>query len=391
MTVISRHSLATQWIERMDEVEAGEWNALACDDVPFLSWEWLHLLETSGAVGQQTGWMPFHLTLRHGGRLVGAAPMYIKAHSNGEFVFDQIWAEAATRFGVRYYPKLVGMSPFTPVTGYRFLLDRTLPDQAGLTAAMFRSVGALMHGAGLSGVSFLFADPGFAAEARDNGYHLWEHQTFAWENPGYVDFDAYLARFNSNRRRSVRRERQELRDQGIAVRFVGRDEFTTDLLRDVYTLYKATNAKFGVYGCKFLLREFFDGLLGPAGADVLLALAERPGEENILGMALYVRKGDSLWGRYWGARCDIRFLHFELCMYAPIEWAIAHGIRMYDPGMGGKHKAVRGFVSGPGASLHHFAHPAMEMLFVRNMDNINDLERAYMEEMNSLLPYRSGE
>ncbi len=394
MTVIPQTALDIQWLEGMSQVKPQEWNSLAGASMPFLSWEWLHLLEASGSVGLNTGWLPFHLAVRRDGKLVGAAPLYIKGHSMGEFVFDQVWAEAAVRFGVRYYPKLVGMSPFTPVTGYRFLLDAqstAMPaddPKEAILSAMYGAVDGLVRRVGLSGASFLFADGQFAADARRKGYGKWEHQTFLWENRGYQAFDGYLSRLNANRRRTIRRERRELADQGVTVRFVGQEGFTPELLALAHALYARTNRKFGLYSCKFLTQEFFNGLLGPAGASVLLGLAEKPGERDPLAMALFVRQGERLWGRYWGARRDLRFLHFELCMYAPIEWAIAQGIRLYDPGMGGSHKASRGFVSHPGVSLHRFAHPGLDLLFTRNIDHINELERAYMDEMNSLVPVR---
>ncbi|MFW5488391.1 MAG: GNAT family N-acetyltransferase [Desulfovibrio sp.] len=423
MTVIPQDALTIQWLENIDQVRADEWNALAVDATPFMSWEWLELLEASGSVGPGTGWHPFHLTVRRGDRLVGAAPLYLKGHSMGEFVFDQVWAEAAARVGISYYPKLVGMSPFSPVTGYRFLTaadDRGgekpsdphgahsgAPNDVGpdvvaqpqvqplvqpsgeggsILSSMHRCVDALVRGANLGGASFLFVDPQFGEDAARRGYHLWEHQAFLWENQGYADFDDYLGRFNSNRRRTIRKERRELHDQGVRVRFVPHQEFTSELLDLMQLLYSRTNDKFGIYSCKFLTPEFFRDLSGAAGAEVLLGVAEVPGEKEPVAMALFVRRGDRLWGRYWGTRLDIRFLHFELCMYAPVEWAIAQGIRQYDPGMGGNHKAVRGFVSRPGLSAHRFAEPAMNDLFKRNIGHINELERAYMDELNALVP-----
>ncbi|MBW2483583.1 MAG: N-acetyltransferase, partial [Deltaproteobacteria bacterium] len=180
------------WIQNIAEIHRDEWDALAKPlPTPFLEWDWLRLMERSGSTTAKNGWLPYHLTVRRGPDLVAAAPMYIKGHSAGEFVFDHVWADVATRLGIAYYPKIVGMSPFTPMSGYRFLIAPG-EDAAGLTAAMSDAIDQLCRRHNLSGSSFLFVEPQWRDEILEMGYFGWQHQSYSWFNRGYETFDDYL-------------------------------------------------------------------------------------------------------------------------------------------------------------------------------------------------------
>ncbi len=385
-----RSTYAVSFRKAMAEIDRDQWNALAKPAAtPFLEWDWLNLLETSGSVSMRTGWFPVHVQVRDGERLVAAAPLYVKGHGEGEFVFDHLWAEVARRMAVPYYPKLLGASPFTPAAGYRFLIAPDM-DERRICLVIMEALDRLCAVNGLSGVSFLFADPRFAALMRDMGMSSWLHQGYIWENPGYRSFADYLARFGSQGRKNILRERRSLRESGIRVRLFSNPDIPARLFEAMYRFYAATNDKFGDYGCHYLTPEFFQALPALPRDRLAFVAAFQDVNPDPLAMAMLVRKGDRLNGRYWGATHHVDFLHFELCYYTPIEWAIAQGIRLYDPGMGGEHKARRGFVSIPTTSLHRHRDPRFDRVFRSNLTEINRLERDYIDELNALLPFRRG-
>jgi hypothetical protein len=387
---MSKDRIRMRWLDRIDAVEARDWNRLAEPlETPFLEWEWLWLMEASGSATPRTGWTPRHLTAWRGRELVAAAPLYVKSHSAGEFVFDHAWADLARRMGAAYYPKLVGMSPFTPMIGYRFL---TAPDgpQAELTAAMLEEIDAFVAQAGLSGASFLFAEPRWAEAVQALGFSPWVHLSFAWENRGYADFTDYLAEFNANQRRNIKRELAGLDRQGITLRMVSGRELAAEYFGWMYAFYARTNDKFGPWGCKYLTPAFFEQLGERFGHRLVFAVALAEGRRHPVGMSLFVLKRDQLYGRYWGSVSEIEYLHFNACYYHPIAWAIQHGIRRFDPGAGGGHKLRRGFRAVPNTSLHRFADPRLRQLMERHMGRINRIEEGEIAAANRELPWRQG-
>ena len=374
------------FVRSMAEVDAAAWDALALPlESPFFEWAWLKLLEDSGSAAPARGWYPNHLLAHIGGKLVGALPMYLKWHSDGEFVFDQLWGEAASRLGLPYYPRLVGASPFTPATGLRFLTD---PDcnQTRLSRRLFEAMVQFCQGNSVQGAALLFTEPDFAAAAEDYGFTAWRHQSYLWRNRNFATFDDFLATLNANRRKAIRHERRALAASGVRVEVVaGADipETFFPLMRD---LYERTNAKFGPWGCRYLTDAFFEGLGTAFRHRLAFAAAYLTGRREPVALAMLSHKGDILFGRYWGAFEDIPFLHFELCYYAPITWGLAHGINRYDPGMGGAHKARRGFVSVSSLSCHRFFDPRMDLIFRTHIDRVNQLEKGYIDELNDLVP-----
>jgi len=375
-------------VSNISEIDRTAWDALAKPLAsPFLEWDWLRLMEKSGSTTAQTGWLPYHLTVWSSGRLAAAAPMYIKAHSAGEFVFDHVWADVATRLEIEYYPKLVGMSPFTPMTGYRFLIAPG-EDESRLTAFMVAEIDRLCRHFRMSGSSFLFADHQWRLEMLKHGYLGWRHQSYAWQNQGYQTFDDYLAAFNANQRRNIKRERRALEDQGISLRIFSGEEIPRTFFPLMYGFYERTNDKFGPWGCKYLTRSFFDGLYRHyRGRLVLVAAFNADDPAAPLAMALLVTKGDQLYGRYWGCSRPANSLHFNACYYAPIEWAIANGIRRFDPGAGGVHKIRRGFAAVSSYSLHRFFDSRLAKIMQIHIDEINRLEQEHIDNLNHELPF----
>jgi len=379
---------SVSWVHNIADIDPAAWDALARPlATPFLEWDWLHLMEVSGSATPKTGWLPHHLTVWSAGSLAAAAPMYIKAHSAGEFVFDHVWADVAARLKIEYYPKLIGMSPFTPMTGYRFLLAAG-EDEAQLSALMMAEVDRLCRRLGLSGSSFLFADHQWQRGMLKHGYLSWRHQSYAWQNQGYQGFEDYLKVFNSNQRRNIKRERRVLADQGIRLRILKGEEIPREFFALMYGFYQNTNDKFGPWGCRYLTPSFFDGLYHHfRDRLVLVAAFDVDAPAAPLAMALLVTKADQLYGRYWGCRRPVHSLHFNACYYAPIEWAISNGIRRFDPGAGGVHKIRRGFEAVPSYSLHRFRDPRLAGIMQAHIDEINRLEQEQIDELNVALPF----
>lgn len=376
------------WVSDLGSIQRNQWDALAKPlAFPFLEWDWLRTLELSRSTVIETGWLPHHLTIWSGDRLVAAAPLYIKGHSAGEFVFDHVWADVAERMNIAYFPKLVGMSPFTPMIGYRFLMAPDI-DETIMTRLMVKEIDEFCHQAGLSGVSFLFVEPVWGRRMLDFGFQKWQHLSFAWTNRDFQNFDGYLGRFNSNQRRNIKRERQALGRQGISIRVFTGDRIPAEFIPQMYSFYESTNDKFGPWGCKYLTPAFFNQV-GDRFSDRLVVVAAfRNGNSQApLGMSFLVRKKERLYGRYWGSRHEIPMLHFNACYYTPIEWAIDNGIRQFDPGAGGAHKIRRGFEAIPNHSLHRFTDERLQRIMVDHIDAINRLEGEQIDNLNRQLPF----
>jgi predicted N-acyltransferase len=319
MTSSSANVTSILWLNRISDVDQVSWDALAVPlKTPLLEWHWLRQMEDSGSIVPAAGWQPSHLTVWSGDRLVGAAPLYIKFHSAGEFVFDHIWAKVAVELGIPYYPKLVGMSPVTPAIGYRFLLADD-QDHLRLTALMVEAIDRFCLANRLSGVSFLFVDPEWAGDLVSLGFVGWLHQSYAWENPGFKGFDDYLGRFKTNQRRNIKRERQSMHRQGISLQAFSGDEIPESFLPLMYRFYDRTNAQFGPWGCRYLTPAFFEGIHNSFRHRLLLMAAfQAPDRNSPVGMAMLLSKADQLIGRYWGCARPITHLHLNpLGLYSP--------------------------------------------------------------------------
>ncbi|NJP10947.1 MAG: N-acetyltransferase [Leptolyngbyaceae cyanobacterium RU_5_1] len=380
-----RYSLA--WINRIAEIPQVEWDALAMPlKTPFFEWEWLNNMETSGSTTARTGWLPNHLTVWRERTLIAAAPLYVKGHSYGEFVFDHQWADLSTRLGTEYYPKLLGMSPFTPAEGYRFLIAPG-EDEAELTEMMVGAIDHFCDRNHISGCNFLYVDPEWKSFMERHGFSTWLHHSFIWQNQGYQTFEDYLAAFNANQRRNIKRERKAVEKAALSLKVLTGEEIPKPLFSLMYTFYSDTCDKFGWWGSKYLTRKFFEQLY-PRYRDrvVLIAAYTEHDPHHAIGMSFCLAKGTNLYGRYWGASHDIDCLHFDACYYTPIEWAISQGIQLFDPGAGGRHKKRRGFPATPNYSLHRFYNPRLAQIFRSYIHEVNEMEQREMEAINQDLP-----
>jgi len=311
-------------LDGVAELPREQWNALVADDSPFLEWDWLASLEQAEAVGEASGWLPKPLVARDGDRLIAACPLYLKHHSEGEFVFDWDWADAALRAGIRYYPKLLVGVPFTPVK----ICDRN----------------------DLSGVHVNFTRHDECEPLDRAGYQLRVGIQYQWHNHGYSNFDDYLARFRSKRRNQIRRERREMLEHGVVIEVLCGDEIDDALFEPMFDFYRST-IETHYYGRQYLNRAFFE-LLRQRFKNRLCFVIARQHDEVIAG-TLNVVKGGVFYGRYWGATRPLRHLHFNVCYYAAIEYCIAAGIHRFEPGAGGDYKFLRGFDAQPTYSLHY--------------------------------------
>ncbi len=347
--------IAVKVVPSLAEVPAAAWDVCAGDDNPFLSHAFLEALEASGSAVASEGWQPQHLLVEDAqGRLVGAAPLYLKSHSYGEYVFDWGWASAYERAGGRYYPKLQCAVPFTPVTGPRLLLR---PDADPAVADAL--IAAMLELARRHKVSSLHVT--FPTEAE------WERfgaagflprigRQFHWENAGYGSFEDFLAALSSRKRKQIRRERRDALVNGLEVEIVTGKELESRHWDAFFRFYRATSDR--KWGSAYLSRAFFN-LLGERMADrVVLFLAKKAG--RYVAGALNLRGRDTLYGRNWGCIGDFPFLHFELCYYQAIEYAIAHGLRRVEAGAQGEHKIQRGYLPVTTYSAHWIRDPGFE-------------------------------
>lgn len=387
----SKPQYTLAWISKISEVPKQEWDALAQPlKTPFLEWDWLHNMETSGSVGGRSGWLPQHLTVWRDRQLIATAPLYLKGHSYGEFVFDHQWADVAYRLGIEYYPKLLGMSPFTPAEGYRFLLAPG-EDEDEITALMVREIDHFCHSNNISGCHFLYVDPEWHPVLQRNGFTSWLHHSYIWQNQDYQTFDDYLKAFNANQRRNIKRERKAVGKAGLQMRTFTGDEIPKALFSRMYTFYESTCDKFGWWGSKYLTKRFFEQLHHDFRHRVLFVAGYSEEDDRLpVGMSFCITKGDQLYGRYWGSNYEIDCLHFDACYYTPIEWAIARGIRTFDPGAGGRHKKRRGFPATPNHSLHRFYHHRLSQIFQSYIGQVNEMEQIEMDRINEDLPFSQG-
>ena len=342
-------------LESMRDVPRAAWDALVGDGSPFLEWEWLAVLEDSGAATAATGWLPRPLTLWEGERLVGACPLYVKGHSLGEFVFDQNWAAAAARAGIAYYPKLLVAVPFTPVTGARFL---TAPgaERGELIATLAAALEATCGESHLSSAHVNFCLPDEAAALEARGWLARTGWQYHWTNPGFASFEDYLASLRSKRRNQVRRERRELAAEGVEIVTHAGDDIPDALFPRMFDLYRRTVEQLP-WGQQYLDEGFFTLARERLRARLVFVVARLDGE--VIAGTFNLAKGDTLYGRYWGAERALRHLHFNVCYYAGIEHCIAHGLRRFEPGAGGEFKLWRGFDPTATASVHWLRDPRL--------------------------------
>lgn len=334
-------------VDSINAVAAADWNRCAGSGNPFVQHEFLRALEDSGSVSADDGWLPYHLLLHDDAGVAGAAPMYLKSHSQGEYVFDHAWADAYARAGGRYYPKLQIAVPFTPVTGPR-LLARTEDHRRAVASAAVE----IAKRFGVSSLHVTFPTETEWRQLGDIGFLQRLDSQYHWLNSGYRSFDDFLGTLTSRKRKAIRRERKEAMANIDAIDVINGSDLREAHWNAFFAFYMDTGSR--KWGRPYLNRPFFS-LLGEAMADRVVLILARRGGRYVAG-ALNLRGGDALYGRYWGALEDHPFLHFELCYYQAMDYAIAHKLARVEAGAQGEHKIARGYLPAPTYSAHWIAH-----------------------------------
>lgn len=371
-------------------IDMTSWDRCAGSDDPFLSHTFLAALEKSGSVGEGTGWQAAPILVEASGEagkstLLACAPAYFKGHSQGEYVFDHGWADAWHRAGGQYYPKLQISVPFSPVTGRRLLVaEDTAPGhRVDLAAALIGAAEQIVDGNGLSSAHATFIAPEQAGLFQDAGWLIREDSQFHWENDGYQDFGGFLNALSSARRKTLRKERKKAQE-GLDIVHLTGDAIRSEHWDAFWTFYQDTGAR--KWGRPYLTRAFFD-LIGAQMADrILLIFALRDGKP--IAGALNLIGADTLYGRYWGCVEDVPFLHFELCYYQAIDFAIAHGLRRVEAGAQGGHKLARGYTPVPTWSAHYIADPNFRAAVRRFLDQERRAVGADREWLSERAPFK---
>lgn len=376
-----------RWLTSIAEVERRQWDKLALPLVtPLLEWQWLHDLEASGSITSRFGWQPQHLTLWHDREMVAAAPLYLKTHSDGEFIFDHWWAQLTAEYGVRYYPKLIGMSPATPSVGYRFLMAAGI-DQHDLMRSMLVAIDRFCQQQQLSCCHFNYVDVPWFAGLPSHGFIGWQHQSYLWRNHHFASFEAYLQTFKSMQRRNIRRERQSMAKQGIEIRTFTGDAIPAAMAAVMYRFYSNTNDRYGPWAARFLNGDFFTRIFEDYRHRLLIIAAFKGSNPDPVAMSMLLVKDHQLIGRYWGCTDPVKDLHFNMCFYAPIEWAIDNDIETFDPGAGSPHKIYRGFEAVSNTSLHRFYDLRLKLIFEQLIDRVNTMAARDIDALNHHLPF----
>ncbi|MFZ1727239.1 MAG: GNAT family N-acetyltransferase [Albidovulum sp.] len=369
----------------LDGIDAADWESCACPEAatgrpvdPFTTHRFLSALEMSGSVGPGTGWQPRHLVARSAGQVIGVTPLYVKGNSQGEYIFDHSWADAWERAGGHYYPKLQIAVPFTPATGRRFL---TKPgwETVGLSALLQGAVQIAADNM-LSSLHITFCTEIEAKAGLDLGLLHRITQQFHWENHAYADFGAFLAALSSRRRKTIRKERETAQAFGGTIRHLTGSAIRPEHWDAFWSFYQDTGRR--KWGHPYLTREFFDIAQETLRDDILLVIAERGGHP-IAGALNFIGR-NTLFGRYWGAIEHHPCLHFELCYYQAIDFAIAQGLARVEAGAQGEHKIARGYLPVKTHSLHWIADAGFRKAVARYLD---EERRAVGEEIAVLTEY----
>ena len=377
--------LQLRTISSLKEVDAASWDALANPPGqpfhPFVTHAFLEALEASGSVSIQTGWAPRHMLLEQEGTLVACAPLYAKGHSQGEYIFDHAWADAYERAGGQYYPKLLTAVPFTPVPGPRLLArDDTARAQLAHAATQLTA-----H----FGVSSLHANFVTGKEAdflAQTGYLHRTGQQFHFQNRDYRDFEDFLTALSSRKRKTLRKERAKAVEDGIEIDWITGSDITEAHLDAFWVFYQDTGMR--KWGSPYLKREFFSLLVERMADHVLLIMARRA--DHYIAGALNMIGGDTLYGRYWGCTKHIPMLHFEICYYQALDYAIQHGLKRVEAGAQGEHKIARGYEPVTTHSAHWLRDQGFREAVAQYLDNERQHVDAEITFLRDYTPFRKS-
>jgi predicted N-acyltransferase len=389
-------TLQVRVVQRISEIAAADWDrcALSAESLagaaeshnPFVSHAFLSALEDSGCVGGRTGWLPLHVAVEREGRVIGYAPCYLKSHSQGEYVFDHGWADAFERAGGRYYPKLQVSVPFTPVTGPRFLIAPG-EDAGEATAALVAGLRALRRQVEASSIHATFLPETEAERAGELGFLRRVDQQFHWDNAGYSTFEDFLGALASRKRKAIKRERRDALAAGLTIEWVTGSDLTEAHWDAFYRFYMDTGSR--KWGRPYLNRRFFS-LIGERMPErILLVMARREGQ--YVAGAINLIGDRALYGRNWGCIEDHPFLHFEVCYYQAIDFAISRGLARVEAGAQGEHKLARGYRPVITHSVHDIADSGLRAAIADYLAREARHVEAAADALDEATPFRKGE
>ena len=369
------------------EISKEIWNELTNEiNNPFYEWTWLKNLEISKSVSRETGWQPLYFVAYKNEEILGIAPLFLKNHSYGEFIFDQSFARLAQELNLNYYPKLIGMSPYSPVNGYQFLYKKN-EDKKEITNLLINHIESFAITNKILSCNFLYIDESWGNHLKSLGYHKWINSSSEWRSNGEKTFDDFLCRFNSNQRKNIKKERKSITKQDVKVEIFNEDDINQEILKKMHNFYEQHCSRWGVWGSKYLTSTFFEKIVANK-KNILLFSASKNDSNDIFAMSMCVKNKNNLWGRYWGSQEEISNLHFELCYYQPIEWAIKNSIHLFDPGAGGKHKRRRGFFAKNTISLHKWFDKNMENIIYPWLNEVNKQTKIEIDFENKSIPFK---
>lgn len=360
-------------------IPASAWDALFNPSYPFTRHDFLKALEDSGCVSEQTGWLPHHATLETADGIVGAAPLYLKNHSYGEFVFDWSWAEASHRAGIAYYPKLLCATPFTPSSGPRLgVRDEITRKQ------LMQGLTELPQQLGASSLHLLFAQSDDQDVAEQFEGLARNDVQFHWHNRNYADFDEFAGQLRADKRKKIQRERRRIVEAGLRFEVTKGDEIPESLWSEIYALYSNTYEERGQ--APYLNLRFFLDYGMRAGTPLRMILCRNGA--RLVACAITIVGGDTLYGRHWGAAEQYNGLHFETCYYQGIDYCIHEGLQHYDAGAQGEHKLARGFEPKLTQSMHWLSEPRLSQAVASYLRRERQLVKTRLEELRQHSPYR---
>ena len=373
----------------IEEISKKEWDSLLNDtNYPFLKHEFLSLLENTSCVGGKTGWIPLHITISRENSLLAAMPLYLKSHSQGEFVFDHSWANAFYQHGLDYYPKLVSSIPHTPASGPRLLI-REGENQKELFEMIKEGVKNIAAKNNISSWHILFPKEDEVAFYDNSNLSIRKNAQFIWFNEDFKSFEDYINSFRARHRKNVKKERDKIKKQELIIETFSGEDLNYDLLNKFYKFYLSTNIKRSGFS-GYLTKQFFLNFPTTLFNNLVIVFAKKKNNEEMVGGSLFFRDDQNLYGRYWGCIEEFDCLHFECCYYQGIDYCIKNKLQKFDPGVQGEHKIKRGFSPTETYSAHWIADERFREAIE---DFVNKEERHinyYLEDAKKLLPFKTS-
>ena len=368
----------------LSNIKSSDWNECVGNDHPFLQYEFLYALEKSNSANTKTGWQPYHYIEQENDKIIALCPLYIKNHSFGEYIFDHSWADAYHRYGINYYPKLQSAIPFTPVTGHRIVINKSVKDKRTKQVQVINNMIEEAKKINVSSLHFNFVNDVSNWNEIDN-IMVRSGIQFHWNNNEYKNFNEFLNDLSSRKRKIIRRERQCIENNNLTVKLLNGDDIKEEHINFFYDCYLDTTGR--KWGSTYLTKEFFFEILHNFSNKILLIMAYQ--EDNMIASAINFLSKTHLYGRLWGSKYEVPFLHFELCYYQAIEYAIQNKIQIVEAGAQGEHKLQRGYAPTKTWSAHWIKDQEFSKAIQNFLDNESQLIDNQKEKLEDYLPFKN--